>query len=125
MEDACVEYLLQLTLPAQQLGQLMLLWDKLMLSDARKHVLQRYAHVAWTTEIMSILPVLFEPLLHGDTQDLQLCKEVLFSPDCGAVCELQVGLLQPCNCYDLHSCPWDPTGESTDFAEIHHAKKTH
>ena len=94
MEDACIRYLLNLQLPAQQLSQMMHLCGRLMLYETRKQLLQMYAHVPWAADNLSILPVLFETLLEGGSREIELCKEVLFSADCGALCELQVN--SPC-----------------------------
>lgn len=93
MEDACIRYLLQLRMPAQQLSQMMQLCDRLMLYETRKQLLQMYAHVPWAGENVDILPVLFERLVNGGPAKIELCKEVLFSSDCGALCELQVSSL--------------------------------
>lgn len=71
------------------------LWDRLMLYEARKRMLQMYAHVPWAGDIPEILAVLFETLVEGGRQEIELCKEVLFSPDCGALCELQVNSTLP------------------------------
>lgn len=55
---------------------------------------------------MEVIPTLFEELLDGGRQEMALCKEVLFGPDCGALCELQAiplilsnEVVQP-----LHAC---------------------
>lgn len=55
--------LLQLQLPAQQLSQMMQLWDRLMLFEARKQMLQKYAHVPWAGDVLEVLPTLFGDLL--------------------------------------------------------------
>ena len=89
VENACIRYLLQLQLLAQQLSQMMQLWDRLMLYETRKQMLQKYAHVPWAGDNLEALPTLFGELLDGGPQEIALCKEVLFSPDCGALCELQ------------------------------------
>ena len=90
VEDACIRYLLKLRLPAQQLSQMMHLCDRLMLYETQKQLLQMYAHVPWAADNLTILPVLFETLLEGGSREIDLRKEVLFSADCGALCELQV-----------------------------------
>ena len=90
VEDACIGYLQQLKLPAEQLSHMMQLWDKLMLYEARKETLQLHAHRVWTGNVLETLPVLFEELVHAGPQEVELCKEVLFSSECGALCELQV-----------------------------------
>ena len=91
VEDACIRYLLQLKLLPEQFSQMMQLYDRLMLLDARKQLLKKYAHTAWIGEAIQIVPALFEELVHGGPDEIELCKEVLFSKDCGALCELQVG----------------------------------
>lgn len=47
VEDTCIRYLLQLKLPAEQISQIMRLYDTLMLLDPRKQLLKKYAHTAW------------------------------------------------------------------------------
>lgn len=89
-EDACIRYLLQLKLSPEQLSQMMRLYDRLMLLDARKQLLKKHAHTAWVGDALEIVPALFEELIHGGPDEIELCKEVLFSEDCGALCELQV-----------------------------------
>ena len=91
VEDACIRYLMNLKLPAEQLIQLMQLWDRLMLMEARKQMLQKYAHRAWIGEVLEILPLLFEELVHAGPAEIKLCQEVLFSSECGALCELLNG----------------------------------
>lgn len=106
VEDACVRYLLQLQLPAQHLSQMMQLWDRLMLFEARKQMLQKYAHVPWAGNVLEVLPTLFGELLDGGPHEIALCKEVLFSPDCGALCELQASplMLSSEAVQTLHGC---------------------
>lgn len=89
VEDVCIGYLLELKLTAEQVSQLMQLWDKLMLYEARKQMLQTHANKAWTGGVMQTLPVLFEKLVHAGPREIELCKEVLFAAECGALCELQ------------------------------------
>ena len=89
VEDACIGYLQQLNLPAEQLMYMMRLWDKLMLYEARRQTLQLHAHKAWIGNNLQTLPVLFEELVHAGSQEIDLCKEVLFSSECGALCKLQ------------------------------------
>ena len=89
IEEACTDYLLELSLPLNKLVQLLVLLDRLMLMDARRRLLKKYAHQTWTPEIMEILPPLFKQLLRGGFQEHTLCSEVLFSSQCGALCEVQ------------------------------------
>lgn len=85
VEDVCIGYLLELKLTAEQVSQLMQLWDKLMLYEARKQMLQTHANKAWTGGVMQTLPVLFEKLVHAGPREIELCKEVLFAAECGAL----------------------------------------
>lgn len=89
IEEACTDYLLELSLPVNKLVQLLVLLDRLVLMDARKRLLKKYAHQTWTPEIMEILPPFFKQLLQGSFQEHTLCSEVLFSSQCGALCEVQ------------------------------------
>ena len=90
VEDACIRYLLQLKLLADQCSQTMRLYDTLMLSEPRKQLVKKYAHTAWVGDVLHILPTLLDALVHGGPEAIELCKEVLFSEECGALCELQV-----------------------------------
>lgn len=66
-------------------------------------LLQKYAHVPWAGDVLEVLPTLFEELVGGGPQEIALCKEVLFSPDCGALCELQASphMLLQCASHQL------------------------
>ena len=89
VEAACVDYLLELNLSPQQLGQLVVLFGTLSLTDAVKKLLRLHANQTWTNSVMDTLAVLFQQLVF-DANNWSICTEVLRSPSCGAVCELQV-----------------------------------
>ena len=91
MEKCCIKYLLHLTLPNTQLGQLVLLFDKLGLYEARKKLLLKYTQQPWREHVSEVLPILLQLLVQpGPLQDLELCREALWDEECGALCELQV-----------------------------------
>ena len=70
----------------------MRLYDTWRLVDPRKQLLKKYAHTAWVEGVLDILPALFDTLVHAGPEEIELCKEVLFSEECGALCELQVSI---------------------------------
>lgn len=87
VETACVDYLLELTLPAQQLGQVLLLFHTLSLKTSIEQLVLRYVQQPWTQEVMAVLPVLFGHLNHLDM--FQECL-LLYKINTGKLCELQV-----------------------------------
>ena len=89
VEEACTDYLLNLDLSAEQLGQLMMLLNRLMLMDACSKLLGQHVYKTWTNEVMVVLPFLCKQLVCGGPQDVQLCKDVLHNVRCGALCEIQ------------------------------------
>ena len=94
VEAACIDYLLDLKLSPQQALQVLLLFDRLLLQDAARRLLMRYARQVWTKETMTILPVLFNCLLFEKCHlPVSLCQEALDRQKCGALCELQVRVL--------------------------------
>ena len=97
VEEACIDYLLELDLTAEQLGQLMMLLNRLMLMDACSKLLCQHAYKTWTNEVMGVLPFLFKQLVCGGPQNLQLCKDVLHDDRCGALCEIQAR-----DCSEMH-----------------------
>ena len=91
MEEACIDYLLELDLSAEQLGQLMMLLNHLMLMDACSKLLRQHVYKTWANQVMVVLPFLFKQLVCGGPQDIQLCKDVLHNARCGALCGIQAG----------------------------------
>lgn len=87
VETACVDYLLELTLPAQQLGQVLVLFSTLSLKTSIEQLVLRYVQQPWTQEVMAVLQVLFGHLNHLNM--FQECL-VLRKTNTGKSCELQV-----------------------------------
>lgn len=103
VETACVDYLLELTLPAQQLGQVLVLFSTLSLKTSIEQLVLRYVQQPWTQEVMAVLQVLFGHLNHLNM--FQECL-VLRKTNTGKSCELQV-----CNSFQ---------SASTKLLSMHH-----
>lgn len=71
----------------------MKLFDKLMLVEACKLMLQQYVNKPWTKPVTDILPVLLKQMVLAGAQQIQWCREALSSSKRGAMCELQVSLV--------------------------------
>ena len=95
IEAACIEYLLDLKflLPPTQLGQLLALFDRLMLKEASDRMLKSFLRQTWAEQVMAVLAVLFKQLLADPLDDLSYCLDLLDRSTCGALCELQVKLV--------------------------------
>lgn len=90
MQNACVNYLQKLTLPAAQLRKLALLWDRLHLQDECVQTLQQLVRPLWTAEIVPEIEAMVVWLLDNGGAGLQLCKDILTDPLREALCEIQV-----------------------------------
>ena len=73
VEKACIQYLLRVTLPTNQLSQLMLLVDMLGLLKAHQQLLQQLLKQPWQQRVMAVLLALCTELGNSGPQyDVEL-----------------------------------------------------
>ena len=93
VQAACVKYLLNQSLPPNQMRKLALLFDQLHLKVACQQAQQQLVQRVWdpegATEIATMFAWMLDVELYGPDGLLE-CKQLLKDPKRGAMCEAQV-----------------------------------